>query len=344
MALRDAYEKARQHKLLIWVTIVFAVSFVLIALFLSYLVFTYPVNQVSQYGITNATEKANLINQYRTTSIQFIATLAQILGGIAVGIGIYFAWGNLTIAREGQITERFTRAIDQLGAIDQSGNPATEIRLGGIYALERISNESEKDYWPIMEILTAYVRKNSRIENRHIKIQEIKNLNEESFDNKFAVLPDTQAILTIIGRRKYSFKSGELIGLKINDTHLRMVNFKGAHLEGAYLQNTDLIGADLEKANLKEAPLDGAYLNWADLKGANFEGANFGGANLEGADFYGANLKETECLTVKQLSKAKTLHAAKLDEELEEELKTKYPHLFKFPRYPITLEDFIDET
>jgi len=108
MALREAYEKARQHKLLIWVTIVFAVSFVLIALFLSYLVFTYPVNQVSQYGITNATEKANLINQYRTTSIQFIATLAQILGGIAVGIGIYFAWGNLTTAREGQITERFT--------------------------------------------------------------------------------------------------------------------------------------------------------------------------------------------------------------------------------------------
>ena len=39
-----------------------------------------------------------------------------------------------------------------------------EIRLGGIYALERISNESEKDYWPIMEILTAYVRKNSSVE------------------------------------------------------------------------------------------------------------------------------------------------------------------------------------
>jgi hypothetical protein len=62
------------------------------------------------------------------------ATLAQILGGIAVGIGIYFAWGNLITAREGQITERFTRAIDQLG------NPSIEIRLGGIYALERISH------------------------------------------------------------------------------------------------------------------------------------------------------------------------------------------------------------
>ena len=73
---------------------------------------------------------------------------------------------NLKIAQEGQITERFTRAVDQLGAIDQLGNPAIEIRLGGIYALERIANESEKDYWPIMEILTAYVRKNSPVEHK----------------------------------------------------------------------------------------------------------------------------------------------------------------------------------
>ena len=44
-----------------------------------------------------------------------------------------------------------------------------EIRLGGIYALERISMESEDYYWPIMEILTAYVRKNSSAEILEIK-------------------------------------------------------------------------------------------------------------------------------------------------------------------------------
>ena len=32
------------------------------------------------------------------------------------------------------------------------------IRLGGIYALERIARDSEKDHGPIMEVLTAYVR------------------------------------------------------------------------------------------------------------------------------------------------------------------------------------------
>ena len=57
-------------------------------------------------------------------------------------------------------------AVDQLGTIDQSGNPAIEIQLGGIYALERIANESEKDYWPIMEILTAYVRNNYSVDSQ----------------------------------------------------------------------------------------------------------------------------------------------------------------------------------
>jgi hypothetical protein len=64
-------------------------------------------------------------------------------------------WRTLQVNREGQITERFTQAIDQLGATDDKGNKLFEIRLGGIYALERIARESEEDYWPIMEILTA---------------------------------------------------------------------------------------------------------------------------------------------------------------------------------------------
>src|ERR1035438_1185774 len=44
-------------------------------------------------------------------------TLAQILGGIALLVGLYSAWQNFTLAREslsvsqqGQITDRFTKA------------------------------------------------------------------------------------------------------------------------------------------------------------------------------------------------------------------------------------------
>jgi hypothetical protein len=97
------------------------------------------------------------------------------LGGIAIGIGLYFTWKKILISQDGQITERFTRAVDQLGALDQNGNPAFEIRLGRIYALDRISKESEKDSYPIMEILTAYIRKNSAYIYCEEDIKEIKS-------------------------------------------------------------------------------------------------------------------------------------------------------------------------
>jgi hypothetical protein len=87
-----------------------------------------------------------------------VLTLAQILGGTALLSGLYFTWRTLQVNREGQVTERFTQAIDQLGKIDNEGNQLLEVRLGGIYALERMARESEENHWPIMEILTAYFR------------------------------------------------------------------------------------------------------------------------------------------------------------------------------------------
>jgi hypothetical protein len=51
---------------------------------------------------------------------------------------------TLRLTEQGQITERFTRAIEQLGATDDKGEKRLEIRLGGIYALERIASDSPK--------------------------------------------------------------------------------------------------------------------------------------------------------------------------------------------------------
>jgi hypothetical protein len=54
-----------------------------------------------------------------------ILTVAQILGGTALLSGLYFTWRTLQVNREGQITDRFTRAIDQLGRTDDKGMPCT---------------------------------------------------------------------------------------------------------------------------------------------------------------------------------------------------------------------------
>jgi hypothetical protein len=89
-------------------------------------------------------------------AISGVGTLiAAIVAGV---IGARLTWRQMRsneIAQEGQITDRFSQAIEQLGATN------LEVRLGGIYALERVARDSERDHWPIMEIFTAYIREHA---------------------------------------------------------------------------------------------------------------------------------------------------------------------------------------
>ena len=80
----------------------------------------------SQDTITiSAKELKGIENEHRKTP-------AQILAGVFVLVGLYFGWRRIKVSEEAQITERFTRAIDQLGAVDENtGNPKIEICLGG---------------------------------------------------------------------------------------------------------------------------------------------------------------------------------------------------------------------
>ena len=71
-------------------------------------------------------------------------TLLQGLAGSVLIVGAYFTYRQLHTAREGQITERYTRAIDQLG------DAQLDVRLGGIYALgadrPRLARRSGHDW------------------------------------------------------------------------------------------------------------------------------------------------------------------------------------------------------
>src|SRR5215204_6228213 len=76
----------------------------------------------------DAATRLELQNDVRTT-------LLQGLGGLAVLVGAFFTYRQLHTARERQVTERFTRAIDQLG------HENLDVRLGGIYALASAFHE-----------------------------------------------------------------------------------------------------------------------------------------------------------------------------------------------------------
>jgi hypothetical protein len=241
--------------------------------------------------------------QTSTEKKDLVQALGLITAGVAGAVGIFFTWRgqrltqesledtrkntqeNLRLTREGQITERFTQAIDQLGKVED-GQKLFEIRIGGIYALERIAKESEEDYWPIMEILTAYVRQNAplppeagqeRMEDatdyqRAMEFIEGKSVTTEAPD------PDIQAIMTVLRRRTRFYRHGEPERLNLIETNLSGANLSAANLSGAILLN-----ANLSRAILYGANLSGAVLTRADLSGADLSGADLSGADLSGA-------------------------------------------------------------
>jgi uncharacterized protein YjbI with pentapeptide repeats len=234
----------------------------------------------------NAKERFDRVNEARKT-------LATILGGIVLLAGFFGTWQNIKVAQEslavsqqGQITDRFTKAIEQLGAVDASGKKKPELRLGGIYALERTANDSERDHWPIMEVLCTYVRENVPIkrENPPSKEQKPKKPTQQNQASTPPVAADIQAILTVLGRRDRKYKRED------RDLDLSNTDIRGANLFKANFSGADLFGANLSRAFLREADLSGARLFGANLSGAHLFGANLSEADLFGADLFGADL------------------------------------------------------
>jgi hypothetical protein len=304
-------------------------------------------------------------------------TLVQAVGGIALFLGLLFTWRNLRmteknsrqtldLSRKGQLNDRFIKAIEQLGAVDQGRRKKLEVRLGGIYALEQIAKDSPDDHhWSIMEILTAYVRENAPWKEGEQPLQEdiVPCETQPTQSNLSPPNPatDIQAILTVLGRCVRTYGKGEDQRLDLKRTALRGANLQGAHLEMADLDEAHLEAADLREAHLEGAFLWGAHLEGAVLPGAHLERAVLGGsclmieafgaarleganlqgahleravlngARLEGANLQGAHLEGAESLMVEQLATVKTLYAAHLDPPLFEQIQRLYPQLLERP-------------
>lgn len=230
--------------------------------------------------------------------------IIQVAGGIVVIGGLYLTYWRTRLTdrqtqltdrriqavEDGQVTERFTQAIEQLGSDEIT------IRLGGIYALERIAKDSPKDHWTVMETLTVFIRDESR------SFLPIKT--SKADDPYPAVSPDVQAALTVIGRRDATCDpEGEVLNLqsanltlsKLQDANLDGVQLVAATLHGAEFLRTSLRGAKLGGADIRDSDLTATDLRGADLHQAFLENAIVQEADLREADLEDANLSRAEC-------------------------------------------------
>ena len=255
------------------------------------------------------------------------ARLLTLAAGVFAAGALAFTARNFTLSRrtlnlteQGQVTDRYTKAIEQLGS------DKLDVRIGGIYALERVARDSPRDHPTVMEVLAAFIRVHSHEQwpppepgNDAIPWRTTR--------------PDVQAAVTVIGRRDSSserrridlaradlsradlsyanlsyanLSHANLSYANLSDAHLNGASFRGAHLNDAYLGGARLDHAGLQSAHLNHARLESAHLDYAYLEGAqlndarlskarlnhaNLRNAQLNGANLGRAQLNGAHLK-----------------------------------------------------
>lgn len=259
-----------------------------------------PLSATALRGVADARERVQLQQAQSQLANDARSSMLQGIAGLLVVVGAAAAWRQVHITREGQITERFTRAVDQLGSEN------TSIRIGGVYALERIARNSAADRDTIQWLLGAFVRNNAPWP---VGAPDGPQHPTETVDEQLPWMrvraPDIQAAMGVLGRRapspdtqtiylsRVDLRSIALRSARLTGAQLRYSNLARAVLVGAQLDGSDLTAADLRGTRLERTRLTNANLSNADLQGANLHGADLTLADLRGANLSGAILDGT---------------------------------------------------
>ncbi|WP_162907878.1 pentapeptide repeat-containing protein [Allorhizocola rhizosphaerae] len=243
--------------------------------------------------------QGQLQNSLRTMLLQALAGIVIIMGAIAT-------WRQVHISRDVHVTQQFSHAVDQIG------DDKLDVRIGGLYALERIARTTPDERVTIMFMLGAFIRHRSPWPDTTAGSPEPHPT--ETVDRKVPWLrvrkPDVQAAMNVLSRRlvdpnaaRLYLARTDLRSLQVNDgsqftnsnfNHANLARawlrgavldrsgFKNCDLRLANLNQASLVGADLRHAHLQQADLSGADLSNADLRGANLTDTNLTGANLTG--------------------------------------------------------------
>ncbi|MBL1104458.1 pentapeptide repeat-containing protein [Streptomyces sp. 5-8] len=210
------------------------------------------------------------------------------MGTLAV---LVFAWLSIqqvddehALTWEGQVTDRYNAAVTNIG------EDPPEVRLGGIYALQRIMRDSPRDQPSIVNVLSTYIRNHAKKPKQAIDALKRKPTS------------DVQAALTALGSRnpvhdgtaRVDLHGANLSGADLSGAYLHGADLSDANLIVADLSGADLSDANLSKANLSVANLSVADLSVADLRRADLPGAYLPDADLRDAILFAADLRDAD--------------------------------------------------
>jgi Pentapeptide repeats (8 copies) len=252
-------------------------------------------------GVTDPAARGRLEDERLKLQHDVRVGLLQAVAGVAVIAAVAATWvqldtdrrqlrQQLEVAGQERAGERFAQALDQLGS------EQLDVRLGGIYGLERIAARgagaataaagayrppgssttagdpptpawwAAQDRVQVFEILSAYVRTTSHR----------PSVGPQGAGAALQISqPDVHAAAVALARRT----------VLAGDPPLDLTGslLPAARLGWARLAGADLRGADLRATSLQHAELAGAHLEQALLCGTQFQGADLSGAHLAGA-------------------------------------------------------------
>ncbi|MGY6658688.1 pentapeptide repeat-containing protein [Amycolatopsis sp. TRM77291] len=212
---------------------------------------------------------------------------------IFTGLSFGATQDQLDIAQQVRVADRFTKSISQIG------DKSADVRLGGIYGLERIMRDAPQDQPTVLDVLIAFIRSHAAMSTSKMPASDCL---------PGPVGADVQTALDIIGRRNkdHDFRdignSDYREGVRIELSDLCL---PGAEIEGEFnfvqFQGANLKGAKFRGAKLRAAQFDNSILvevsfKLSDLMYSSFRDADLSSADLNGVmrvanpDLTGANL------------------------------------------------------
>jgi hypothetical protein len=280
-----------------WALLLFAVLVAFAALILIPVWLKPPLSKADLSAVPAGEKRVALQQAQGQLQNNIRTTLLQGLAGIVVVAGAVATWRQVQISREGQITDRLTRAVDQLGSKN------TDVRIGGIYALERIAKNSADDRTTIQYQLGAFVRNNAKWPDTEDQQHPTATVNKHLPWMQVRA-PDIWAAMAVLSRRPpmkdkqpLYLSRVDLRGFQLDDAKLPESVMRHTNLACVRLPRAQLDRSDLTEADLRLAHLEGAQLTGADLSSAYLQGANLSHTDLCGADLSDAILDDKTVLT-----------------------------------------------
>ena len=174
------------------------------------------------------------------------------------------------IAFQGLLNERYQKGAEMLGS------SVLTVRMGGIYALQRLAEERPDDYHvQIVNLLCAFVRQ--------------PTASDLARDGRVAM--DVQEAMNAIVQ--LSQDGRQIEPLDLSGANLTGVNLEDANLSGAILDGTNWGGASLAGVNLSDTSLINARFS------AGRSDMEIHRANMRRADLTDAKLQDVHLVDVK---------------------------------------------